>query len=409
VAVEVSRGLLGEDGGWDFSSEGGAALWRTVRDGVRYRPPPLPEGVPFWRQEARSRILFKMPIGDPASRVFTLAQYCDKLRGREAEWRRIPANSPIIPEPLRLLDEIVDKVLDLVEYLHGQRHTVGLLAPENIVVLERDDGITVTFSDLGFYWDDPLAPTVPGWLLSDPKINPHALIWENPRRQLEEFAADRDLRTLGRVFCSALLGRPYRDVPKPDSVPETQADPPTIPLGRRIWVVLEEMILGELTTIDDVREALRENPLSQHFLGSVRRRVGKWAIGLATVTVLSTLAALIFGIWLVLRTPDHQESDLSQSQSPPEMVTSEDSAASQTVTAPTEPHDFPANTTLSDLDKSFIEIVGQYRDDPTPVHWAETNKQLRQLLEQLHDYSGAQADNLRHKVERFLELEFPHD
>lgn len=138
------------------------------------------------------------------------------------------------------------------------------------------------------------------------------------------------------------------------------------------------MIHGELTTIDDVRKALQENPLSQHLLGSLRRRVGNWAIGLATVTVLSTLAALIFGIWLVLRTPDNQGSDLSQFESPPETVTSEDLAASQTVTAPTEPHNFPANATLTDLEKSFTEIVTQYRDNPTPVHWAETNKQLRQ-------------------------------
>ncbi|ASV72635.1 hypothetical protein THTE_0033 [Thermogutta terrifontis] len=408
-ASHAARGLLGEDGGLDFLSEGGLVLWRTVRDGVKYRPPPLPNHVPRWHQESRSRILFKMPLRDPPRRLFTLAQYCQQLREQRQELCRIPANSPIIPEPLRLLDEIVDKVLDLVEHLHAQHEGVGLLAPENILILEWENGITVSFTDLGFYWDDPLAPTLPAWLESDPKVNPHAELWENPRRQLERFDSSCDLRILGRVFCSALLGRPYRDVPDPDTVPETQADPPSVPLARRIWVVLAQIIHGELTSIDDIRQALREYPLSQHFLGPVHRRVSGWAIGLATATVLLTLGALIFAIWLILRAPDHQASDLSQSQSPQGTGTSEDLAAPQTAPAPTDSHNFPVSATLADLEKSFTEIVTQYRDNPTPVQWEETNKRLRQLREQLRNSSGAQAEALRSKVERFLELEFPHD
>lgn len=293
---DVAKGLIAYDGGWEVLPNGAEGLWRIVLDGIPYRPPPFPNGVPQWTQDPSSRRLFRMVLPTRPQRIFTLRGYCDSLLQQSRDFAAISCSTPILPEPLRLLDQIVGKILDLVESLHEAGHGIGLLAPENIVIFDWGSDVCVTFSDLGFFWDDPLAPAIPTWLESDPAVNPYAVLWESPRKQIKEFDPQRDLRVLGRVFCSALLGRPYDKVPSPDENPLTRAQPKRIPFARRVWVVLEEMINGDLLSLQEVREKLEEYPLSQHYLREVRSRHRLWAAAASVVVIaLVAVAALRIG------------------------------------------------------------------------------------------------------------------
>jgi len=335
-----------------------------------------------------------MVLPETPERVFTLAQFCEELRREAHHLRTIPSTSSIIPDSLQLLDTIVDKVLELVKILHEHDCGIGLLAPENILIFDWGNEFAVSFSDLGFQWRDPWAPTVPRWLESNPSSNPYAILWENPQTQLNEFDAERDLRILGRVFCSALLGRLCQDIPDADVCPETKADAKDFPGARRVWIVIKDIIQGELTTLDSIREALALYPLSQHFLGTGQSKRKGWlfSLGAAVFSVLVGFALFaMFGL-------DGKPPPAGPKPEPTGNNESESSGK-------------PRPKQFGDLARTYETILKKMKETKNPGDYSIIKSDLINLLERLKDESASDASaedmkNLKLDVERLLEYEF---
>lgn len=301
---KAAKGLVGNSAGWGLCSSGLMGLWREVSYGVEYFVPPFPSGTPTWAQDPRSRIRFEMGFAHPPQAIMTFRWFCEELRKKADYFRKWRCNSQERPDELGVLDDICQKILSLAAHLHSLGHGIGLLCPENIVILRDEYGeYSVTFSDLGFVWGDLLAPVLPTWCQTDYEENPACSLWSSPREQLREQlqAGDevRDVQVLGRIFCSALLGGFFRNIPDPDEYPDTLAQAANVENARRVWVVLEDAVEGRLRSVTEFATELREYRLSQHFLSEARRRFNpgtRVLLGLLGVGLLAGAVIVGWGI-----------------------------------------------------------------------------------------------------------------
>lgn len=395
---DAARGLVGEDGGWDIFPDGQCGLWRVVPSGVMYSRPQAVDELPFWSKVARSDLRYRMILREKPERIFTFAQFCEDLRREAHHLRTIPSTSPIVPESLQLLDRVVDKIIGLVDILHENNCGVGLLAPENILIFDWGSEITVIFSDLGFKWHDPWAPTTPRWLESNPSLNPYVALWEDPRDQLVEFDVARDLRILGRVFCSALLGQICRNVPDVDVCPETKADAKDFPGARRVWIVIRDIIEGELKTLDSVREALALYPLSQHFLGAGRSKSKKWMFVLGAATYL-----VFVGLALYVIFPPNGPPPKGPEGGPP-------------VPQPNGPENGPKNGdppkkgSYDDFLSDYKKILGELKDSKNLGDFIDIKAGLinlrRELDQRGNDDESQKINELKSDIDDLLKYEF---
>lgn len=306
---------------WEFSTSGEIVLKRFVALGVSYQRPPLPSGWPVWTRVRGGQIEYTMSFPSLPDAAFSLGEYCRSLRAQQSVWQQYRCGQDEPPEPLAKLDAIADKILELASHLHEAGWGLGLITPDNILVFETEGQLKVSFADLGFSWGDEQPIVPPNFMRTVSEGNPMAQLWDSgdPQAQLERggpippdrFDPKPDVRALVRVFITALLQQTnteyFASVPSPDVRPETSAQLPGIRAGRRVWWTLTEL-LSEAPSIEEFRRALRETPLSQHYMAEApvsRRRVWLGGVAVVGVVLLGLGGALAYySLWSEKKLPD---------------------------------------------------------------------------------------------------------
>ncbi len=292
-------GILGSGHEARDLTDGALGVVRTVSIGLSYRKPPLPAGHPAWRPSPLSATQFEMSWSGNLSQVQSLSQLGEELASQAGAkgWKNIPCDAQV-PAELQRLDQVVKRLLEVVEHLHQRNHGVGLLTPQGVLVTE---GATpsVVLPDVGFTWDCDGMPVVPDFL--DPG-GPYAPLWElGPATQLARGGAAEggafdprpDVQVLGRVLASILLRRIVGSIPAPDDCPETTSQADDIPGGRRVWETLQDAVAGRIDSVDGpegLAARLDATPLSQHYLGVKRPPPRSWQ---QTAKVAAKPAALL--------------------------------------------------------------------------------------------------------------------
>jgi hypothetical protein len=357
---------------WELNDEGQFVLRRSSLLGVVYEPPPVPEGWLTWTKVRGKPNVFELRFGQLPSFVFSFADYCAFLRSGATPWQKIPCGSPEIPEPLRKLDLITEKILALAEHLHRRGWGLGLIDPQNILIFELPGGPAVVFSDLGFSWGSAPPLIEPEFMRSLKEGNVHAKLWDggNARLQLLRGRADPavradpvpDIRALARVFVSALLGEYHSEVPDAETCALTRAQPPFVECGRRVWITLTRAVKGEYSSWSEFRQALEATPLSQHFLGEspapLRRR--SWmgvAVGLA---LIAGVAAGVWFFWPKLNLPNVKPFTLNEPSGRPSAdVCRELKAIAQEV---------------NEFVKQVMSLYADYQKDPIGTYFSSRKK-----------------------------------
>lgn len=214
-------------------------------------PPPLAGRAPTWTGVPGEKQTWQMEVDfDPAA-VRTLWQVGAELRDA----------GPDAPAPLRdELDAAAAALLGLAAALHAGGRGVGLLTPENVLLVPESGGSDLILPDIGFHWDGDQQGNAgfPFWLqgrrpyyeLADPGDDAR-------RRQLHPLgqggpAAVADVRLLARLFAAVLTGKPRNRVAVPTP-------------AHACWEALAQADRGELKTAAELADALRDYPLSHHF------------------------------------------------------------------------------------------------------------------------------------------------
>jgi|GEM_PF-5205265 len=222
------------------------SVTRIVVAGVDYNRPP---GVRPWSKPSEQIFTLTWPT-DP-TKVQTLACLGEGLRdARAAASARLLA----LKDPrVILLDQAIDRFLQLLEELHQQRWTIGLVHPSNLILLQIGADTQIVPVDLGFYWLGSFAE--PGWLSGHPgqgsywqeSASERQLAWSETSLPSEKVAAD--IQAVARVVAGAILGTPdekqFSDLP--------------------FWDVISEAMAGRIVKASDLRAALAQAPPSQHF------------------------------------------------------------------------------------------------------------------------------------------------
>lgn len=284
MSVDAARNTLKtgyfERGKAEFciNSQGQYVLRREAPAGVVYHPPALPEGFLRWtpvvNRKGTYELVFTKGRKPDAHSMVSLWTYCQELRKKRSEWRNIRCGTKKLPPPLAKLDAVADAILRIAANVHQSQRSLGLVTPENIWIVNysRDDScqdFDVFLADLGFFWDDhPILP---------PNLGMWNAFWDDTNllaRLTEGQDADctptDDVRLLGQIFASCLLGKAVASIPSPTEVPETSAQRKHIKGARRIWITLDAAVSGHIATSAEFRHRLAETPLSQQFLANAQ-------------------------------------------------------------------------------------------------------------------------------------------
>jgi len=244
---------------------GSRGVTRYVADGVRFCLPPLKDA--FWKPTPGQADSFQMPWPDNPAQARTLAGFRRELEDAARAGRLRKGNDPILSE----LNHLAIRLCELAESLHRSRWTLGLIQPANVVLKTTPDGPEPVPVDLGFTWKGSYGP--PPWDASPGKpawLDSTGTDWlydvAAVRRQFADPAETAfppaepiaDVRVLARLFAWLLSGSRDADVRAPvrSSSPE-------------LWRLLAAAAAGQVATIRDFCDHLRDNPLSEHFTDPV--------------------------------------------------------------------------------------------------------------------------------------------
>lgn len=278
-----------------ITSPGTPGIVRLVVSGVHYAAPPLPRGD-LWRSVPSEPGRFELNWGGDPHKARTLAALRRSLELQLGSGELARSGSALLAE----LDRTVDALAAMVERLHRERWSVGLLQPANVLFREGPTGLEAVPIDLGFTWrgaygsppwDD--SPGRPDWL--DSGTQPTWLWDHDPVRQ--QFADPgstvyprsepvNDVRTLGRLLAWVVSGQTSRELPMVSN-------------PSPLWATLVDAAAGRIATVDVLRARLRETPLSGYFRGPPKTAKGSRA--LALVALLALAGAGGVAAWLALK------------------------------------------------------------------------------------------------------------
>lgn len=233
---------------------------RLVGAGVRYEAAPLESHI--WQPALEQPGRFEMPWveGDPAQ-VQSLADLAAEIR----------RNAPPVKARLELLDNVADTILQVAQQLHEHDWRLGLLNPNNILIVPGTEGREIVLPDLGFTWrgshgEPPWkdSPGRPNWLNEEDPPNTNCRLWDADPivQQLaspslvedERPSIEADLRTVARIFSAVMTGRVERILPSPP------------PSNGEVWKVLQSVMKGEIKSAQEFRTRLNSARLSSHWL-----------------------------------------------------------------------------------------------------------------------------------------------
>jgi len=257
-------GVLHEAG--ELAAHPGArGVTRFVADGVRYAPPPFRDGV--WKATPGQADSYQLPWADNPAQARTLASFRLEIDDAARTGRLRKGTDPLLDE----LNHLTTKLCGMTEALHRSRWSLGLIQPANVILKTTPDGPEPMLADLGFTWKGSYGP--PPWDASPGKpawLEGAGTDWlydvAAVRRQFADPAETAfppaepiaDVRVLGRLFAWLLTGSREAEVRAParSTAPE-------------LWRILAAAADGQIATVREFRDHLRDNPPSEHFTDPV--------------------------------------------------------------------------------------------------------------------------------------------
>lgn len=281
-----------------------AGLVRQVGVSIafQYTLPFRDLGLEFWHADPQDPRRYEMRLEQRPSRatVWALADLAEDL-----------ARTPPRPDDprLKLLDEVLRRVVEVVASLHRANWRAGYLTPRNIL-FTRQEPFTLYLPDLGFVavgsFEQP-------WLRDDDEFaelcTPRLPVEQHVYDGLARTGPEPDLHLLARLIATVLLaGRPapaqgvigwpqavpggayvwrvLRDIPSVRQAPTLVAD---------IWEVLAQVLNGQIRSAEHLHEALQAHPPSDHFRP---RQASRWPSSLGLLAASAATLSLLAGGYL---------------------------------------------------------------------------------------------------------------
>jgi len=282
-----------------------SGIVRTVDKGVFYSAPPEGVGQPAWLNVESEAYCYFMPWPDDRGippRYETLRDLAERLRGEKQQENSAGRTPDYGNSDLARLDVLFDDLLTAMARLHGAGRGLGLIHPDNILLVERADAATyipagtaesdrlefgnvlaaaegdtprpsrswqLVLPDLGFVWDRNAPARQPSWL-SQPNWD---FLWDEPLDTLNDwlFTGDHqivghDLRSVARLMAWTLVGDAIQSWPHDENqafrvVPSIREHPET---AGTVWGIIDRILRGQLGDVSQVQRELRQMTAVQY-------------------------------------------------------------------------------------------------------------------------------------------------
>jgi hypothetical protein len=377
--------------------QGRQGIMRSVTAGVTLR-----SGAAEAWEEVGTQKWFLPVTATALARAKTLRQLSDDVR-----------SNPGSAESLRLLDLVATLLVKKLARLHHDRRGLGMLTPDNALVIPLDQQPTggdwaLLLPDHGFVFEN--SPFPPGWISSPPEAG--KAIWETDVRdqQWREGAnldTAGDVRLLVRLFQGLLTGRWQRSLLPPAEVAALR------PRSQKLWKILDKTLSDPEASLQSLTDELAQFPLSGHFRvqprPDVQTRRPRWPASVALVTVAMVVTGGGLYFWQASEQPrTDQPQTVSPEQArettrlpppplPPDPDYKEVIAAATTGWA----NDLPSadiakrneqlSVILTQFHSEFTETHQKFQEKRTPSEWRAAWKKLLSLTQQILDAENVQT------------------